>query len=145
MAAQAGRPPVCRDRNRRPRALHDPPTGTRGATVQFHLATLKADAAWRIRITVTVTASTGTLRDQANAASVIPGPAPAATPPSPPPRKSLRRSPGRPAAAIRSGDPASDRASDIRAWAKQHGIAISARGRIPASVAEQYRTAATER
>ena len=37
------------------------------------------------------------------------------------------------------------RSDDIRAWAKQHGIAISARGRIPASVAEQYHTAARGR
>jgi hypothetical protein len=30
------------------------------------------------------------------------------------------------------------RASDIRAWAKDQGIAVSDRGRIPASVSEQY-------
>jgi nucleoid-associated protein Lsr2 len=30
---------------------------------------------------------------------------------------------------------------DIRAWAKQHGIAVSDRGRIPASVVEQYEAA----
>jgi hypothetical protein len=42
--------------------------------VQCHLATLKAGAAWRIHITVTVKASTGTLRDQANITSVTPGP-----------------------------------------------------------------------
>jgi hypothetical protein len=42
--------------------------------VQCHLATLKADAAWRIHITVTIKASTGTLRDQANITSVTPGP-----------------------------------------------------------------------
>ena len=30
---------------------------------------------------------------------------------------------------------------DIRAWAKDRGIAVSERGRIPASVAEQYRAA----
>jgi len=29
----------------------------------------------------------------------------------------------------------------IRAWAKDRGIAVNARGRIPASVAEQYRAA----
>jgi nucleoid-associated protein Lsr2 len=29
----------------------------------------------------------------------------------------------------------------VRAWAKDHGIAVSARGRIPASVMEQYQTA----
>jgi len=33
------------------------------------------------------------------------------------------------------------RSSDIRAWAKEHGIAVSERGRIPASVVEQYETA----
>ena len=30
---------------------------------------------------------------------------------------------------------------DIRAWAKKHGIAVSERGRIPASVVEQYEAA----
>jgi len=34
------------------------------------------------------------------------------------------------------------RAGDIRAWAKEHGQAVSDRGRIPASVAEQYHAAA---
>ena len=34
------------------------------------------------------------------------------------------------------------RSGDIRAWAKEHGIAVSERGRIPASVVEQYRAAA---
>jgi Lsr2 len=33
------------------------------------------------------------------------------------------------------------RSGDIRAWAKEHGLAVSERGRIPASVAEQYRAA----
>jgi len=33
------------------------------------------------------------------------------------------------------------RSGEIRAWAKQHGIAVSDRGRIPARVAEQYQTA----
>jgi hypothetical protein len=36
---------------------------------------------------------------------------------------------------------ARQRSGDIRAWAKAHGIAVSGRGRIPASVAEQYRAA----
>src|SRR5262249_15546416 len=30
------------------------------------------------------------------------------------------------------------RSGDIRAWAQQHGMAVSERGRIPASVMEQY-------
>jgi hypothetical protein len=34
------------------------------------------------------------------------------------------------------------RSGDIRAWAKQHGLVVSDRGRIPASVAEQYHAAA---
>ena len=34
------------------------------------------------------------------------------------------------------------RSGDVRAWAKDHGIAVSERGRIPASVVEQYRAAA---
>ena len=33
------------------------------------------------------------------------------------------------------------RSGDIRAWAKEHGLAVSERGRIPASVVEQYQTA----
>lgn len=33
------------------------------------------------------------------------------------------------------------RSGDIRAWAKEHGIAVSGRGRIPAGVAEQYQAA----
>ena len=33
------------------------------------------------------------------------------------------------------------RSGDIRAWAKQHGIALSERGRIPANVVEQYQAA----
>jgi hypothetical protein len=33
------------------------------------------------------------------------------------------------------------RSVDIRAWAKEQGIAVSERGRIPASVAEQYESA----
>jgi hypothetical protein len=36
---------------------------------------------------------------------------------------------------------ARERSSDIRAWAKGKGIAVSDRGRIPASVAEQYEAA----
>jgi hypothetical protein len=38
-----------------------------------------------------------------------------------------------------------DRSGSIRAWAKQSGIAVSARGRIPASVVAQYQAAATNR
>ena len=30
------------------------------------------------------------------------------------------------------------RSGDIRAWAKEHGLAVSERGRIPARVVEQY-------
>ena len=33
------------------------------------------------------------------------------------------------------------RSGDIRAWAQQHGLAVSERGRIPASVMEQYEAA----
>ena len=33
------------------------------------------------------------------------------------------------------------RSGDIRAWAKEHRIAVSERGRIPASVVEQYHAA----
>ncbi len=33
------------------------------------------------------------------------------------------------------------RSGEVRAWAQDHGIAVSARGRIPASVLEQYQAA----
>jgi len=33
------------------------------------------------------------------------------------------------------------RSGEVRAWAKDHGITVSARGRIPASVMEQYQAA----
>jgi hypothetical protein len=33
------------------------------------------------------------------------------------------------------------RSGDIRAWAKEQGIAVNERGRIPASVVSQYETA----
>jgi hypothetical protein len=36
------------------------------------------------------------------------------------------------------------RSGDIRAWAKDHGIAVSERGRIPANVVDQYRAATGE-
>jgi hypothetical protein len=42
-----------------------------------------------------------------------------------------RRRPGRTASS-------SERSADIRAWAKDQGITVSDRGRIPASVAQQY-------
>jgi hypothetical protein len=45
-----------------------------------------------------------------------------------------RRRPGRTASSRQ-------RSGGIRAWAKQAGIAVSARGRIPASVVEQYEAA----
>ena len=37
-----------------------------------------------------------------------------------------------------------ERSGDIRAWAKDQGIPVSERGRIPASVVEQYDAATTE-
>ena len=37
------------------------------------------------------------------------------------------------------------RSSEIRAWAKEHGLVVSERGRIPASVVERYRAAGNER
>jgi hypothetical protein len=46
-----------------------------------------------------------------------------------------RRQPGRTQSTRR-------RSGDIRAWAKARGIAVSERGRIPASVVEQYEAAA---
>jgi len=40
---------------------------------------------------------------------------------------------------------ARQRSGDIRAWAKDQGIAVSDRGRIPTSVLERYQAAATRR
>lgn len=37
------------------------------------------------------------------------------------------------------------RSSDIRAWAKEHGLTVNERGRIPASVVAQYQAASGER
>ena len=37
------------------------------------------------------------------------------------------------------------RSGDIRAWAKEHGLVVSERGRIPASVVEQYHAAGNSR
>jgi hypothetical protein len=49
-------------------------------------------------------------------------------------RGQRRRRPGRTASSR-------EHSADIRAWAKDQGITVSDRGRIPASVAEQYETA----
>ena len=48
------------------------------------------------------------------------------------------RAPGR-----RAGRTAASRqrSGDVRAWAKEHGLAVSERGRIPASAMEQYQAA----
>jgi hypothetical protein len=56
----------------------------------------------------------------------------------------------RPAGASHRGRPARSaesrqRSAAIRAWAKQQGIGLSDRGRIPASVVEQYEAAASAR
>ena len=56
-------------------------------------------------------------------------------------RKAGRRQPRLPGRAAASRQ----RSGDIRAWANAQGIAVSERGRIPASVAEQYRAATTRR
>jgi hypothetical protein len=56
-------------------------------------------------------------------------------------RKAGRGQPRRPARTAASRQ----RTGDIRAWAKDHGIAISERGRIPANVVEQYHAAAKGR
>jgi hypothetical protein len=53
-------------------------------------------------------------------------------------RKAGRGQPRRPSRAAASRQ----RSGDIRAWAKEHGVAVSDRGRIPASVLEQYHAAA---
>jgi Lsr2 len=51
--------------------------------------------------------------------------------------RGLRRQPGRSAATR-------ERSGDIRAWAKDQGITVSERGRIPASVVEQYQAATAQ-
>ena len=56
-------------------------------------------------------------------------------------RKTGRAQPRRPARTAASRQ----RSGDIRAWAKEHDIAVSERGRIPASVMEQYHAAARGR
>lgn len=50
---------------------------------------------------------------------------------------------GRRMATQRRSRPVSQRkhSSEIRSWAKAHGIAVSERGRIPGSVVEQYEAA----
>jgi hypothetical protein len=48
--------------------------------------------------------------------------------------RAARRRPSRTAASR-------ERSSDIRAWAKDQGVVLSARGRIPASIAERYEAA----
>jgi Lsr2 len=47
----------------------------------------------------------------------------------------------------RAGRSAADRraSAEVRAWAKEHGVEISERGRIPTSVLEQYEKATTAR
>jgi hypothetical protein len=52
--------------------------------------------------------------------------------------KGQRRPAGRTAASR-------DRSGSIRAWAKAQGITVSERGRIPASVVEQYEAATARR
>jgi hypothetical protein len=52
-------------------------------------------------------------------------------------RRAGRGQRGRPA----RGAASRERGSEIRAWARDQGIAVSARGRIPASVVEQYEAA----
>ena len=50
----------------------------------------------------------------------------------------------RAAGAVRSAT-SRQRSGDIRAWAKEHGLAVSGHGRtVPASVVEQYHAAAEE-
>ena len=52
------------------------------------------------------------------------------------------RGPGRRSARSSAGR---QRSGEARAWASDHSIAVSARGRIPTSVLEQYRAATGQR
>jgi hypothetical protein len=47
----------------------------------------------------------------------------------------------------RAGRSSADRraSAEVRAWARQHGVELSERGRIPASVTEQYEKATSTR
>lgn len=56
-------------------------------------------------------------------------------------RKARRQQPRRGARTAASRQ----RSSDIRAWARQQGISVSERGRIPASLVQQYEAAAQGR
>jgi Lsr2 len=49
-------------------------------------------------------------------------------------RRAGRAQPRRPVRATANRQ----RSGDIRVWAKEHGVAVSERGRIPANVVEQY-------
>jgi hypothetical protein len=53
-------------------------------------------------------------------------------------RKAGAAKPGRKGAAAPRTVNSRERSSDIRAWAKQHGITVNDRGRIPAQVIEAY-------
>jgi Lsr2 len=48
-------------------------------------------------------------------------------------------------AGLRRPRAAWQRSGEVRAWAREHGNAVSQRGRIPVSVIEQYQAAATGR
>jgi nucleoid-associated protein Lsr2 len=52
-------------------------------------------------------------------------------------RRAGRASSGRPGRTTANRQ----RSGDIRVWAKEHGLAVSERGRIPATVIEQYHAA----
>jgi hypothetical protein len=52
--------------------------------------------------------------------------------------RTQRRRPGRTASTR-------ERSGDVRAWAKDQGITVNARGRIPANVVEQYEAASKGR
>jgi hypothetical protein len=54
------------------------------------------------------------------------------------PPRGQRAGPGRAPSAGRDS-------AEVRAWAKEHGIQISERGRIPASVVEQFEAASARR
>ena len=56
-------------------------------------------------------------------------------------RKAGRRQPRQPGRTAAGRQ----RSGEIRAWAKAQGIAVSERGRIPASVVQQYQAATTRR
>lgn len=79
----------------------------------------------------------------APAATAVPDEAPEAAAPAPAARSSRRRAAatGRPAKRAASAPGPTADSAGIRAWARENGVTVSPRGRIPANVQQQYEAA----